>query len=194
MDRRYAGGGLYELLVHEATHIIDQQFAPQRISFMAEGLAVWVTGGHYKVEDLTQRSAALVALGDYVPLTTLINDFYPVQHEIGYLEAGGLVNYLVGRRDWNTFKSFYSDISAADAPTLAEAVDINLQRYYGATLAQIEADWLASLQSITPDPSAVEDLRTTIRYYDVARHYQELYDPTAHYLSLIHISEPTRPY
>ena len=183
VDRRYAGGGLYELLVHEATHIIDQQFAPQRISFMAEGLAVWVTGGHYKVEDLTQRSAALVALGDYVPLTTLINDFYPVQHEIGYLEAGGLVNYLVGRRDWNTFKSFYSDISAADAPTLAEAVDINLQRYYGATLAQIEADWLASLQSITPDPSAVEDLRTTIRYYDVARHYQELYDPTAHYLS-----------
>ncbi len=183
VDRRYAGGGLYELLVHEATHILDQQFAPQRISFMAEGLAVWVTGGHYKAEDLTQRSAALLALGNYVPLTELINNFYPVQHEIGYLEAGGLVNYLVGRRDWNTFKSFYSDISAADGATLAEAVDVSLQRYYGATLAQIEADWLASMQSITPDPSTVEDLRTTIRYYDVARHYQELYDPTAHYLS-----------
>lgn len=183
VDRRYAGGGLYELLVHEATHILDQQFAPQRISFMAEGLAVWVTGGHYKVEDLTQRSAALVALGDYVPLADLINNFYPVQHEIGYLEAGGLVNYLVSRRDWNTFKSFYSDISAEDGATLAEAVDVNLQRYYGATLAQIEADWLASLQGVTLDPSAVEDLRATIRYYDVARHYQELYDPTAHYLS-----------
>lgn len=182
-DRRYAGGGLYELLVHETTHILDQQFAPQRISFMAEGLAVWVTGGHYKVENLPQRSAALVALGDYVPLTDLINDFYPVQHEIGYLEAGGLVDYLVGLRDWNTFKSFYSDISAQDGATLAEAVDVNLQRYYGATLAQIEADWLASLRGITPDTATVEDLRATIRYYNVARRYQELYDPTAHYLS-----------
>lgn len=187
VDRRYAGGGFYELLVHEATHILDQQFAPQRISFLAEGLAVWVTGGHYKVEDLTQRSAALVALSEsgngYVPLAGLINDFYPVQHEIGYLEAAGFVTHLIGRSDWNTFKSFYSDVSSDDGATLAEAVDVNLQRYYGASLAQIEAEWLASLQSTPPDPAALEDLRATIRYYNVARRYQELFDPTAHYLS-----------
>jgi hypothetical protein len=188
VDRRYAGGGLYELLVHEATHILDQQFAPQRISFLAEGLAVWATGGHYKTEDLIQRSAALVALGNgggpgYVPLADLINDFYPVQHEIGYLEAGGLVAYLVERGGWGTFKSFYSDVSADDGATLAEAVDVNLQRYYGASLAQIEGEWLSTLQAQPVDPAVVEDLRTTIRYYDIARRYQELYDPTAHYLS-----------
>ena len=188
VDRRYAGGGLYELLVHEATHILDQQFAPQRISFLAEGLAVWVTGGHYKTEDLTRRSAALVALGNeggpgYVPLASLINDFYPVQHEIGYLEAGGLVAYLVERGGWNTFKSFYSDVSADDGATTAEAVDVNLQRYYGASLAQIEAEWLAALQAQPVDPVVMDDLRTTIRYYNIARRYQELYDPTAHYLS-----------
>ena len=62
VDRRYAGGGFYELLVHEATHILDQQFAPQRVTFLAEGLAVWVSGGHYQAEDLNERSAALVAL------------------------------------------------------------------------------------------------------------------------------------
>ena len=187
VDRRYAGGGLYELLVHEATHILDQQFAPQRISFLAEGLAVWVSGGHYKAEDIAQRSAALVALSaegtGYVPLADLINDFYPVQHEIGYLEAAGFVSHLIDRRGWNTFRDFYSEVSADDGATLAEAVDVNLQRYYGATLAQIEAEWLAALQSAPPDPVAVEDLRTTIRYYNVARRYQELYDPTAHYLS-----------
>jgi hypothetical protein len=88
--RRYAGGGFYELLVHEAAHILDQQFAPQRITFLAEGLAVWVSGGHYKSEDLNERSAALVATKRYVPLAHLIDGFYPVQHEIGYLEAGGL--------------------------------------------------------------------------------------------------------
>ncbi len=183
VDRRYAGGGFYELLVHEAAHILDQQFAPQRISFLAEGLAVWVTGGHYKVEDLKQRSAALLALGQYVPLASLISDFYPVQHEIGYLEAAGFVSYLIERGGWNTFRDFYSEVSADDGPTLADAVDVNLQRYYGATLAQIEAEWMAALQSVPVDPAAVDDLRTTIRYYNVARHYQEIYDPTAHYLS-----------
>ncbi len=183
VDRRYAGGGLYELLVHEAAHILDQQFAPQRISFLAEGLAVWVSGGHYKAEDLKQRSAALLELGQYVPLTQIINDFYPVQHEIGYLEAAGLVTFLIDRGGWNTFKSFYSEVSTDDGPTLADAVDVNLQRYYGATLAQIESEWRGTLESTPADPAVVEDLRTTIRYYNIARHYQELYDPTAHYLS-----------
>jgi len=183
VDRNYAGGDIHDLLVHEATHILDQQFAPRRISFLAEGLAVWVSGGHYKSEDLTKRSAALLALGQYTPLTALINDFYPVQHEIGYLEAGGFVTYLIDRNGWNTFKEFYSDVSANDGPTLADALDVNLKHYYGASLAQIEAEWLASLQSIPSDPAAMEDLRTTIRYYDVARRYQEKYDPTAHYLS-----------
>jgi hypothetical protein len=183
VDRRYAGGGFYELLVHEATHVLDQQFAPQRVTFLAEGLAVWVSGGHYKAEDLNQRSAALVAGGRYVPLAQLIDDFYPVQHEIGYLQAGGFVTYLVERGGWSRFKEFYSDISASDAPTVSAALDLNLQAYYGMTLAQMESEWLASLQSKPANPAAVEDLQTTIRYYDIARRYQELYDPTAHYLS-----------
>ena len=182
-DRRYTGGGLYELLVHESAHILDQQFAPQRISFLAEGLAVWVSGGHYKPEDLTQRSAALVAAGRYVPLAQLIDDFYPVQHEIGYLEAAGFITHLIERNGWGTFKEFYSDVSSDDGPTLSGAVDANLQRYYGVTLAQMEAEWLTALNSQPADPAAIDDLRTTIRYYDIARRYQEAYDPTAHYLS-----------
>ena len=182
-DRQYAGGGIYELLVHEATHILDQQFAPQRLSFLAEGLAVWVSGGHYKPEDLTQRSAALLALERNVPLAQIIDDFYPVQHEIGYLEAAGFVTFLIDRAGWGTFKEFYSDTSADDGPTLSAAVDANLQRYYGLTLAQAESEWLDGLKSQPPPAQAIEDLRTTIRYYDVARRYQALYDPTAHYLS-----------
>lgn len=183
VDRRYAGGGLYELLVHEAAHIIDQQFAPRRISFLAEGLAVWASGGHYKAEDLTERSAALLQLGRYIPLTQLVNDFYPVQHEVGYLEAAGFVGFLIDRGGWNTFKNFYTDVVADDGPTLAEALDVNLQRYYGASLTGLESEWLAALKSQTPRPEAVADLATTIRYYDIARHYQELYDPTAFFLN-----------
>ena len=183
VDRRYAGGSVYELLVHEATHILDQQFAPRRITFLAEGLAVWASGGHYKAEDLNQRAAALLATGSYVPLAQLIDDFYPVQHEIGYLEAGGFVTYLVDRGGWSRFKEFYSDVASDDGATLSAAVDANLQAYYGMTLAQLESEWLAALQSRPADPLVVDDLKTTVRYYDVVRRYQAAYDPTAHFLS-----------
>ena len=144
---------------------------------------MWASGGHYKAEDLNQRAAALLATGSYVPLAQLIDDFYPVQHEIGYLEAGGFVTYLVDRGGWSRFKEFYSDVASDDGATLSAAVDANLQAYYGMTLAQLESEWLAALQSRPADPLVVDDLKTTVRYYDVVRRYQAAYDPTAHFLS-----------
>jgi hypothetical protein len=183
VDRPYAGGGLRELLVHEAVHVLDQEFAPRRIAPLAEGLAVWVTGGHYKPEDISRRTAALLALNDYVPLTQLFNDFYPLQHEIGYLQAGGFVTYLVDRAGWPTFRDFYSNVTSDDGATLAEAVDVNLQQYYGVGLAQMESEWLTYLQGLSPSAAEVDDLATTVRYYDIMRHYQQTYDPTAYFLT-----------
>lgn len=183
VDRPYAGGGLTELLIHEAVHVLDQEFAPRRIAPLAEGLAVWVTGGHYKAENLNQRSAALLALNRYVPLTQLFNDFYPIQHEIGYLQAGGFVTYLVERGGWPTFRDFYSNVTSDDGATVADAVDVNLQQYYGVGLAQMEAEWLTYLQGLSPSAADVDDLATTIRYYDIMRRYQQAYDPTAYFLT-----------
>ncbi len=183
VDRPYAGGGLRELLVHEAVHVLDQEFAPRRISPLAEGLAVWVTGGHYKAEDLNQRSAALLALGDYVPLAQLFNDFYPIQHEIGYLQAGGFVSYLVARDGWPIFREFYSNTTSDDGATLAEAVDANLRQSYGVGLPEMEAEWLTYLQSLSPSAAEVSDLATTVRYYNIMRRYQQAYDPTAYFLT-----------
>ncbi|RMG91682.1 MAG: hypothetical protein D6706_17990, partial [Chloroflexi bacterium] len=182
LDRQYAGNGLYQVLVHEAVHVLDREFAPQRIPFLAEGLAVWAAEGHYKPENILERTAALRQIGEYIPLAELVNNFYPVQHEIGYLEAAGLVNYLINTYGWATFRSFYMDVTADDAPTLAEAMDINLQIYYNRTLAQMEAEWLAFLDEVSVSETAVADLETTIRYYNVMRQYQAQYDPTAHFL------------
>ena len=78
---------------------------------------------------------------------------------------------------------FYSDVASDDGATLSAAVDANLQAYYGMTLAQLESEWLAALQSRPADPLVVDDLKTTVRYYDVVRRYQAAYDPTAHFLS-----------
>lgn len=182
VDRNYAGGTLEQLLIHEAVHVLDRQFAPQRVKFLAEGLAVWASGGHYKPEELNERSAALVEIGRYVPLETLISDFYPVQHEIGYLQAAGFVTYLIDTYGWSTFRSFYGDTTDGDAPSDADSVNVNLQKYYGKTLAEMEADWLNYLSGILPSSTAVADLQTTIRYYDMMRRYQAAYDPTAHFL------------
>ena len=183
LDRQYNGQGLYETLVHESVHVIDRQFAPQRISFLAEGVAVWATGGHYKPEDLNMRNAALMAIGEYVPLTNLVNDFYPVQHEIGYLEAGGFVEYLVNTYGWSRFRDFYSNVTLDDAASVAGALDLNLQSYYNKSLVEMEAEWQSYLSALVVEETAVTDLATTIRYYDVMRRYQIHYDPTAYFLT-----------
>ena len=183
LDRDYAGSGLHEVLVHEASHVLDRQFAPQRIIPLTEGLAVWVSGGHFKPDDLNQRTAALVATGHYVPLKELVDDFYHAQHEASYSQAAGFVTYLIDTYGWPTFRAFYGDVTTEDAPTLAESIDLNLQIYYGKTLAEIEADWLAFLDTLPPDRTEVTDLITTIRYYDVVRYYQTVYDPTAYFLT-----------
>ena len=183
LDRHYASRGFEQVLIHEAVHVLDRQFAPDRITFLAEGLAVWGSGGHYKPENIHQRAAALVRLNQYIPLTQLIDNFYPVQHEIGYLEAAGFVNYLIDTYGWPQFKRFYADTTAEDAATISQAMDLNLQQYFGITLAQAEANWQVYLGSLPEDGTALTDLQTSIRYFNVMRRYQRFYDPTAYFLT-----------
>jgi hypothetical protein len=115
-------------------------------------------------------------------LAELANDFYPVQHEIGYLEAAAFVNYLIDRQGWSRYRDFYNAVTLDDAETPAMALDLNLQIYYNKTLADIEAEWAAYLDELGWDSAAVADLQTTLRHYDAMRYYQRLYDPTAHFL------------
>ncbi|VAW39267.1 hypothetical protein MNBD_CHLOROFLEXI01-3771, partial [hydrothermal vent metagenome] len=183
LDRQYSGRSLEQVLIHEAVHLLDRQFAPDRIPFLAEGLAVWGSGGHYKPENISQRAAALVTIGQYIPLSELADNFYPVQHEIGYLEAAGFVNYLIDTYGWPQFKLFYADVTAGDAATMSQAMSLNLQQYFGVTLAEVEANWLTYLANLPEDRSAQSDLQTSIRYYNVMRRYQQAYDPTAYFLT-----------
>ena len=183
LDRDYVGGGLEEVLVHEAVHLLDKQFAPNRITFLSEGLAVWVAGGHYRQENLDQRMAALVELGRQVPLEQAIDDFYDLQHEISYLEAASFMSYLIETYGWRAVRLFYESASADDAATLSQAVDLNLQAYFNRTLGQAESDWMIYLEGLPRDREAALNLQSTIRFFDLVRRYQSLYDPTAHYLN-----------
>lgn len=181
LDRFYPGGALPLVFRHEATHVLDQRFADVRPTLLGEGLAVYVSGGHFREEPLLARAAALLSLDLYIPLPDLADDFYPAQHEIGYLEAGAFVQYLVDRFGWDAFKAFYGDVEQSDAGQAA-MMDAALQKHFGLTLEQAEADWLATLRALTPPPDQVADLRLTIDYYDTLRRYQRAWDPSAYFL------------
>lgn len=181
IDRDYAGGDLPQVFRHEATHVLDQQFAARKPALMGEGLAVFVAGGHFKVEDLEARAAALLALDRYIPLGELADNFYPSQHEIGYLEGGAFIHYLVQTRGWEAFKAFYA--SFPEAPSDSAMLDNALRLNFGQSLTEVESEWLDHLRALPPDPAQLADLRDTVAFYDTVRRYQQLVDPSAHYVT-----------
>ena len=184
-DRNYAGGGLSEVLRHEAVHVLDNQIVTgQGYRFMVEGIAVWATGGHYKSENLDQRAAALLLdTNSYLSLTDLVNNFYPAQHEIGYLEAGAFFGYLVHAYGLDTVRNFYANLSPRADQALAESLSHSMTLHFGKTLVQLEADWHSYLRAQPRNATDASDLLLTVDYYDLVRRYQQAYDPSAYFRS-----------
>lgn len=182
LDRNYAGNNFDQVLHHEMVHVLDRRLGGDlRPSLFVEGLAVYLSGGHYKPEPLMARAAALVDLGRYIPLEQLANDFYTSQHEIGYLEGGALVQFMVTKWGWEAFDSFYRDISEADST--AQAIDMALREHLGVTFEQLEDQFLTRLYRQHVIPDVYEDVRLTISLYDAVRRYQQALDPSAYFLT-----------
>ena len=182
-DRNYAGGALESVLTHEAIHVLDNQIiSNEGFRFAVEGIAVWGAGGHYKQENLDQRAAALLLdTPYYVPLEQLINNFYPAQHEIGYLEAGSFFGYLVNTYGWDSVRAFYTQLVPEANKPLADTFSENMTFQFGKTLTQLETSWHAYLRTTPRTATDAQDLMLTIEYYDLMRRYQQAYDPTAYF-------------
>ena len=181
-DRHYPNGRFREVMRHEATHGLQDAWANgDSITMLAEGLAVWVTGGHFKPEPVRERAAALLALSQYIPFNQLVNDFYDKQHETGYIEAAGFVEYLAetyGRDKLaETFRSLQRGRGDRDYTVLDRA----LNRVFGKGAAEVEAEYRAWLEATTPDPAQERDLADTILFFDTVRRYQAALDPTAYF-------------
>ena len=185
LDDNYAGSGAEIVLHHELVHKLDGQLGGDlRPSLLVEGLAVYLSGGHFKAEPLTPRATALLELGWYLPLPGLADAFYTSQHEIGYLQAGALVEYLVERWGWEAFDRFYRDIRNPEGSGgQADALNAALSQHFGLTLAELDSQFLAHLKKQPVDPRWVEDVRQSVNYYDTVRRYQQALDPSAHYLT-----------
>jgi hypothetical protein len=181
LDRNPAVTQLPQLFAHEATHILDRKLSQNKPTLLIEGLAVYVAGGHFKPEPLDERAAAALRLNRYIPLAELANAFYPAQHEIGYLEAGAFIKYLVERDGWETFVQMYASFQSA--PSDAAMLDAGLRANYGLTLAEMETEWLDYLRGLPPLPDQVEDLRLSVVLFDTLRRYQQALDPAGYFLT-----------
>lgn len=181
IDRDAAYSDLTSVFKHEGTHILDRQIARERPIIMTEGMAVYVAGGHFKPEDLEKRAAALLILENYIPLAELADDFYFSQHEIGYLEGGAFIKFLVDKFGWERVRSFYGSFQSA--PTDSAMLDAALRANFSQSLEELEAEWLAKLGSLPPDLAQAEDLRLTVMLYDTLRRYQQANDPAAYFLT-----------
>jgi hypothetical protein len=185
LDRRYTGGDIDMVLRHELVHYLDNQLGGElRPTILIEGLAVYLSGGHFKPEQLLPRAAALVELGWYQPLEALAEDFYPSQHEIGYMQAGALVEYMVERWGWQAFSRFYRDIRGGPRDSgQVDPIDEALTRHFDISFDQLEADFLTALRAQTITVQVRDDVRLTVEFYDTARRYQQVFDPSAYYMT-----------
>jgi hypothetical protein len=193
LDRNYAGNQLETVLNHEMVHILDYRLGGElRPTILIEGLAVYLTGGHYKPEALIPRAAALLppenrqdglGLGWYLPLGPLSDDFYNAQHEIGYIQAGALVQYMVDTWGWDAYSVFYRDIHSIANGTQSDALDAALQIHFDLSLNELEERFLEMLREQEITQETVDDVRLTVDLLDTMRRYQQTLDPSAYFLT-----------
>ena len=48
-------------------------------------------------------------------------------------------------------------------------------------LGQAEAEWLATLRELPSSTSQLDDLRLTVKFYDIVRRYQQEWDRSAYF-------------
>ncbi len=184
LDGNYMGNEMPILFHHEFVHFYDGQIGGKyRPSIFEEGLAVYLTGGHFKPEPLGPRGAALLDLGWYIPLSTVADNFYNQQHDIGYLEAADLVKYLVDTYGWDAFNQFYRDIPAPDGRSDTAVIDQALRQHFNVSFDEMEKSYLAWLHAQSFTPAERTDLRLTVEFFNTVRRYQKALDISAYFLT-----------
>ncbi|MDQ2691527.1 MAG: hypothetical protein M3Y68_05820, partial [Chloroflexota bacterium] len=164
--------GLQTLARHEFSHAagIGADSAGDGLEFNYEGLAVYIAGGHYKPEPLSQRGAALYDLGYFVPSSQFVG-----QHEASYLYSAVLLAYIAetyGEDQLWEFINADEDIPDGQWLTLEEA----LQKTFDIGQAEFDANFEAWLEA-QDSGEQLDDLRLTIELQDLRREYQERYAP-----------------
>lgn len=180
-ERNYLKADFAQIIRHEMTHAYDVQLGGDlRPSLLVEGLAVYLSGGHYQREPLQTKTAALFDTGGYIPLEQLTDRFYASQHEISYLQAGALVEFMVDRWGWEDFSAFYRDIHPSDAGEY-DAIDQALLRHFSISFKQLEDRFIQKLENQPENPDLRENVHLTVALYEAIRRFQQILDPSAYF-------------
>lgn len=184
LDQNYAGSTTTQVVHHEMVHWLDSQMGGEtRLSILQEGLAVFMSDGHFKVEPIFPRAAALIELNWYIPLPQLINSFYTSQHEIGYMEAAALSGYMIQTYGWEKYNAMYRDLHPIEGGSESQVLNAALQTHFHLSLDQLEKDFTAFLHRQNVTENDLTDVRLTVAFYDTVRRYQLALDPSAHFLT-----------
>jgi hypothetical protein len=182
LDRHYGGRDLGNVLRHEAAHVVDAGMVAEWAPALArEGLAVKIAGGHFAPGPVIELASAVWELDRYIPLEELADDFYRHQHEIGYLEAGAFVMYLLETHGWDAFRRFYTSFD--DQKDDAQALDAALTSTWGVGLAETEAAFLDWLAQHPPRSAHLRSIEATVRLFEAVRGYQAQHEPGAYFWS-----------
>jgi hypothetical protein len=193
-DRNYAGVAAWSYLVHEVTHALGGQFVDpggEVGGVLGEGLAVLAAGGHYAVEPIDERAAALLETDRLIPLCELRYNFYAAQHEIAYLQSASYVTFLDEAYGREALLAMYREQppqrGQGEEPLAAfcERDASIIEPAVSATRGELERAWRARLAALSPNDEERAGIELTVRLYDTMRRYQELRDPPARTLPSI---------
>ena len=181
LDRNYTAVETWSYFTHEGTHALAQDLLQPKEDeggpdgVLVEGLAVWASDGHYRLEPIDEWAALIAASEDYLPLADLrAGPFYDFQHETAYLQSASFVKFLIEQGSLDTFKELYGRATGDAAHD-----NLLVRELYGKDYAQLEADWLDYLASIDPTPEQAELWRLKVRSFELMRRYQTELDPDA---------------
>lgn len=152
-------------------------------SILQEGLAVYLSGGHFKPEPIKQRAAVMLDLNWYIPLNILADDFYNRQHEICYLEAVAFVQYLYETFVCEKYFEFLTTIPYRDGESESKIIEMALLQVYSRSLKDFEIGFLEYLATQEVIDEIRFDLELTVAEYDLIRRYQLLLDPSPYFLT-----------
>lgn len=184
LDRNYTGVETWSYFTHEGTHALAQDFIQPKAEeggpdgVLVEGLAVWASGGHYAIEPIDDWAAVVSESDSYLPLPELrAGPFYDFQHETAYLEGGSFVKFFIERYGLDNFKQLYGRATGK-----AEHDEALVSELYGQGYAQLEQDWRAHLEGLSPTPEEAEQWWFRVRSFDLMRRYETELDPGARIL------------
>ncbi|MBI3732736.1 MAG: hypothetical protein HY259_04670 [Chloroflexi bacterium] len=176
-DRAFTGVPVTDYLTHEGAHALTQDWGNLGAAggLLAEGVAVYATGGHYRPDVIDESVAAIAQSPLFIPPSVLRRDFSAQQHEIAYTESASFVKFLI---DGYGLKAFRALMQRPN----------DWRVIYGKDFDALAQDWLSAIRARPGSAETRQRWELKVRFYDLMRQYEERLDPGARRLPSVPVA------